>query len=367
MQQEQWIRDLDDLAVRVHDAREQIRAAFGAATDAEREANAQGRIHPDQERRVATFRRHAIGMAWFLLGVPAAVVAGLALTAARSWPTERLASLLVGVLGCGVLLATAAVWSARIPRARVETIRGVVTSDGPRAGAPTLLGRTQIPVPEHWIGQPVVAHLIRAGAAGPLFLSGDLDLQRVQQVDPSAAIPDEHAASDTASPTGSASAVGATMGSTSFTPRNRAPAHLLGAAVGALIFALPFLMEASGLVTFFVCLSAGAYVALALVEARASWRGSRTAYRIESDDFGQVCMTLTPPSGEVTSYPLGELTAIEHAGRVERRKTTWTFCLDTRRVSLVGEAGRALSKAVRSHRPDIHTIRTYYDSGAGGS
>ena len=63
MQQEQWIRDHDDLAVRVHDAREQIRAAFGAATDAEREANAQGRIHPDQERRVATFRRHAIGMA----------------------------------------------------------------------------------------------------------------------------------------------------------------------------------------------------------------------------------------------------------------------------------------------------------------
>lgn len=180
MQAEQWVRDHDGVMVRLTKARRQIRLAFGDPTDQHLVANAQGRIHPDQQQRAASHRHRQIAMAWFLAGVAAVVVALVAVAAAAAWPHYRGWSGALGALVGAALLAWGWASAARIRRARVETVRGIVAGDARRAGGPTLLAGIAIPVDEHWIGMPIVVHLIRPGVTGPLLLSGDLEVDRVE-------------------------------------------------------------------------------------------------------------------------------------------------------------------------------------------
>jgi hypothetical protein len=181
------IRDRTGALCALDDVRQEIRRSLGDCSDETLACNAAGRVHASQTIRVRSYIRGQRFIVYFLMSIPALAVALGAYSAGTdaSAHGDPSTAFRWGALGFVSIVLLAIVLAQGVGRTvTVERVRGPIvgTSDAAFTGG-QLAGRW-IPVDGRWVGLPVVAHVVMCGMTRPLYLSGDLDVDRISPVTP---------------------------------------------------------------------------------------------------------------------------------------------------------------------------------------
>jgi hypothetical protein len=345
----------------VDQVRRDIRQSLGNCTDETLAANAAGQVHPSQVALVARYVRWQRGVVYFLMAVPAtAVVIGAAVAgfdnSAHGDPSRALGW---GAFGFGSIALLAIVLARGVGRTvTVRQVRGRIDAFGNSTTAsPRLAGET-IGVDARWVGMPVVVHRVKCGMTEPLYLSGDLEVDRITPVAP----PTERG------PASSSTPAAARAAEITETPPRQPDVVVMGddfvayhrawlaIAVVSSTFAiwtfLALLHSHSGVVVMAFLWAAISVpgVAVQLMKIAGAKLGRRTRFTVRSSD----ALLMIDAPHKSTRFDLRDLLAIDRrlANNPANRYVTLRFA-DKSCCQMPNACGETAIHAIRRIRPDV--------------